>query len=173
MHHPCLDRSLPANIYHPCLDRSLLVNIYHPCCDRPLPIHYLSSILGWLTRLSMCFHHGLFGVHEDVAIVNPYTDVACILCPCQMFRKQLVQMFRSMDKDVVFMETSMRLRHFPHMALECIPLDRELAETAPIYFKVMVVPISSLTSREMCLSCVLCMTFTLSLPHFNPFSASF
>ena len=56
----------------------------------------------------------------------------------QAFRKQLVQMFTSQDQDVVFMETSMHLRHFPHMTLECIPLEREIGDMAPIYFKVTV-----------------------------------
>ena len=45
-------------------------------------------------------------------------------------------MFASQDQDVVFMETSMHLRHFPHMTVECIPLEREIGDLAPIYFKV-------------------------------------
>lgn len=44
-------------------------------------------------------------------------------------------MFREQDEDCVFMETCMRLNHFPHMAIECIPLPRELGDMAPIYFK--------------------------------------
>ncbi|KAL8573045.1 hypothetical protein ACOMHN_010475 [Nucella lapillus] len=53
----------------------------------------------------------------------------------QTFRKHLVQMFVAQDQDIVFMETTIHLRHFPHMALECIPLDREVGDLAPIYFK--------------------------------------
>jgi hypothetical protein len=45
-------------------------------------------------------------------------------------------MFESHDQDVVFMETSMHLKHFPHTAIECCPLERELGDMAPIYFKV-------------------------------------
>ena len=37
---------------------------------------------------------------------------------------------------MVFMETSMRLKHFPHMSVECIPMDKEVGDLAPIYFKV-------------------------------------
>ena len=32
--------------------------------------------------------------------------------------------------------TSMRLKHFPHMSVECIPMDKEVGDLAPIYFKV-------------------------------------
>ena len=45
-------------------------------------------------------------------------------------------MFSERDEDVVFMETSMRLKHFPHMSVECIPMDKEVGDLAPIYFKV-------------------------------------
>ena len=45
-------------------------------------------------------------------------------------------MFTDRDEDVVFMETTMRLKHFPHMSVECIPMDKEVGDLAPIYFKV-------------------------------------
>ena len=54
----------------------------------------------------------------------------------QVFRKTLTRMFTERDEDVVFMETSMRLKHFPHMSVECIPIDKEVGDLAPIYFKV-------------------------------------
>ncbi|KAK0042497.1 CWF19-like protein 2 [Biomphalaria pfeifferi] len=53
----------------------------------------------------------------------------------QSFRQCLVQMFQTQDQDVVFMETVMHLKHFPHTVLECVPLDREQGDLAPIYFK--------------------------------------
>ena len=40
------------------------------------------------------------------------------------------------DQDCVFMECSKNLRKHPHMLIECIPLERELGDMAPIYFKV-------------------------------------
>ena len=46
-------------------------------------------------------------------------------------------MFLEDDEDIVFMETSMRLKSYPHMSIECIPLPRELGDMAPIYFKVL------------------------------------
>jgi hypothetical protein len=46
-----------------------------------------------------------------------------------MFREKL-------NLDVVFFETAMYLRKFPHMVLECIPVPQETGDLAPIYFKV-------------------------------------
>uniref|UniRef100_A0A8C2X4G4 CWF19-like protein 2 n=1 Tax=Cyclopterus lumpus TaxID=8103 RepID=A0A8C2X4G4_CYCLU len=53
----------------------------------------------------------------------------------QLFRRTLVRMFESQEMDCVFMETHMNLRKRQHMALECLPLPRELGDMAPIYFK--------------------------------------
>jgi hypothetical protein len=46
-----------------------------------------------------------------------------------MFREEL-------DLDVIFFETAMYLRKFPHMIMECVPVPRETGDLAPIYFKV-------------------------------------
>lgn len=62
----------------------------------------------------------------------------------QVFRKALTQMFESMEQDVVFMETSMGLRYHPHMYIECIPVEKETGDLAPIYFKVIMFNIDSL-----------------------------
>ncbi|CAG5114770.1 unnamed protein product, partial [Candidula unifasciata] len=53
----------------------------------------------------------------------------------QLFRKSLVQMFAAKGEDMVIMETVKNLKHFPHTAIECVPLDKELGDLAPIYFK--------------------------------------
>ena len=45
-------------------------------------------------------------------------------------------MFSSKDMDVVFFETALNLRRFPHMVIECIPLSKDEGALAPIYFKV-------------------------------------
>ena len=57
-------------------------------------------------------------------------------CVFQSFRKTLVTMFEKQDEDVVFMETSMHLKKHPHMTVECVPMEREIGDLAPIYFKV-------------------------------------
>ncbi|TNN32350.1 CWF19-like protein 2 [Liparis tanakae] len=53
----------------------------------------------------------------------------------QLFRRTLVKMFEAQEMDCVFMETHMNPRRRQHMALECLPLPRELGDMAPIYFK--------------------------------------
>jgi hypothetical protein len=60
-----------------------------------------------------------------------------INCDLQIFRKTLVKMFLDQDEDIVFMETSMKLKYYPHVHIECVPLPRETGDMAPIYFKVM------------------------------------
>ena len=75
-----------------------------------------------------------------VCVAHSTVIDACDVCEwvwfLQVFRKGLTAMFAARDEDCVFMETCMHLQHFPHMALECVPLPRELGDMAPIYFKV-------------------------------------
>ncbi|XP_048735526.2 CWF19-like protein 2 [Ostrea edulis] len=70
-------------------------------------------------------HHTVSGTVVDEDVWNEI----------QVFRKALTQMFESMEQDVVFMETSMGLRYHPHMYIECIPVEKETGDLAPIYFK--------------------------------------
>lgn len=51
------------------------------------------------------------------------------------FKNQLRCMFRSEDKSVIFLETSMNFKHFPHAVIECIPVPPEEGDMAPFYFK--------------------------------------
>ncbi|GLT61061.1 hypothetical protein SLA2020_337960 [Shorea laevis] len=52
------------------------------------------------------------------------------------FKKCLILMFDKQEKDVVFLETVMGLaQQRCHCLIECIPLPREIAEEAPLYFK--------------------------------------
>ncbi|XP_063609512.1 CWF19-like protein 2 [Penaeus indicus] len=50
-------------------------------------------------------------------------------------RKSLVRMFNSRDEDCIFFETVKRLRNYPHMVINCVPLPKEMGDMAPIYFK--------------------------------------
>lgn len=36
---------------------------------------------------------------------------------------------------MVFFETAMQLHKFPHMVINCVPLPRDVGDTASIYFK--------------------------------------
>ena len=52
------------------------------------------------------------------------------------FKKCLIMMFAKQEKGVVFFETVVELsRQRRHCLVECIPLPRDLAEEAPMYFK--------------------------------------
>ncbi|XP_036412515.1 CWF19-like protein 2 [Colossoma macropomum] len=53
----------------------------------------------------------------------------------QVFRRALVRMFEAQDLDCVFLETHMSPKRRLHLLYECVPLPRELGDTAPIYFK--------------------------------------
>lgn len=54
----------------------------------------------------------------------------------QTFRKRLCDIFLQRGQDVIFFENARSLNKFPHMALHCVPLDKEQGDLAPIYFKV-------------------------------------
>lgn len=51
------------------------------------------------------------------------------------YRKALTHFFNSQNKDVVFYETASRLHKYPHMIINCVPLPRDVGDTAPMYFK--------------------------------------
>ncbi|KFP62334.1 CWF19-like 2, partial [Cariama cristata] len=52
-----------------------------------------------------------------------------------MFRSALVKMFEAKDLDCVFLETNMSMKKRYHMVYECVPVPKEVGDTAPIYFK--------------------------------------
>lgn len=45
-------------------------------------------------------------------------------------------MFKEREEDVLFLETCKSLKSQPHLSIECIPMPKELAQLAPIYFSV-------------------------------------
>ncbi|XP_057771385.1 LOW QUALITY PROTEIN: uncharacterized protein LOC130991285 [Salvia miltiorrhiza] len=52
------------------------------------------------------------------------------------FKKCLIMMFAKQEKDVVFFETVMGLsRQRRHCLVECVPMPRDIAKQAPLYFK--------------------------------------
>ncbi|EEF35967.1 nucleic acid binding protein, putative [Ricinus communis] len=52
------------------------------------------------------------------------------------FKKCLIMMFAKQEKDLVFLETVMGLaQQRRHCLIECVPLPREIAKQAPLYFK--------------------------------------
>jgi len=52
------------------------------------------------------------------------------------FKKCLIMMFAKQDKEVVFLETVMGLaQQRRHCMVECIPVPKDIAKEAPLYFK--------------------------------------
>ncbi|XP_072931615.1 CWF19-like protein 2 homolog isoform X2 [Epargyreus clarus] len=51
------------------------------------------------------------------------------------YRNMITQFFNKQDKDVVFFETAIKLFRFPHLAINCVPLPRDVGDMAAIYFK--------------------------------------
>jgi len=51
------------------------------------------------------------------------------------WRRKLTAMWKREDKEPVFITTSTKLRGMPHFLTECIPIDMEEAEFAPMYFQ--------------------------------------
>lgn len=70
-------------------------------------------------------------------------------------------MFEAEDLDCVFLETHLSTKKRYHMVYECIPLPREIGDMAPIYFKVFMMLILSLTPHFY--ECVGCCTSVLKL----------
>ncbi|VDP13610.1 unnamed protein product [Heligmosomoides polygyrus] len=100
------------------------------------------------------------GQRKDVtylAVVewDGFSDQHCIIAPTEhtcssiqldenvwdemrIWRKGLVAMWREMDEDCLFVEMSRNLTAGPHHVIECIPVPVEVGDTAPIYFKILV-----------------------------------
>ncbi|GJR78570.1 CWF19-like protein 2 [Tanacetum coccineum] len=114
-------------------------------------------------RCVFCFENPTRPQHLVVSIANnsylmlpPWKSVVpghCFILPMQHelatravdenvweeirnFKKCLVMMFRKQGRDVIFLETVMGLsKQKRHCMVECIPLPRDIAQQAPMYFK--------------------------------------
>ncbi|KAF8401823.1 hypothetical protein HHK36_012769 [Tetracentron sinense] len=122
-----------------------------------------NRILTQQERCQFCFENPTRPRHLVVSIANftylmlpqwqPVVTGHCCILPMQHesatrtvdnnvwdeirnFKKCLIQMFAKQGKDVVFLETVMGLaQQRRHCLVECIPLPREIAKQAPLYFK--------------------------------------
>ncbi|XP_012450968.1 uncharacterized protein LOC105773532 [Gossypium raimondii] len=125
--------------------------------------HLAKRILTQQERCLFCFENPNRPKHLVVAIANftylmlpqwqPVVPGHCCILPMQHepatrtiennvwdeirnFKKCLIMMFAKQDKEMVFLETVMGLaQQRRHCLIECIPLPREIAKQAPVYFK--------------------------------------
>jgi len=109
----------------------------HRCFDK-VPKHLIVAI-GSKSYLCLPAHRSLTEGHCFIVPMQHCASATSldedVWREMQQFRKSLVQMYSANDQDVVIMETVMHLKHFPHTALECVPLDQEVGDLSPIYFK--------------------------------------
>lgn len=75
-------------------------------------------------------------------ILTPIQHVACQLqldedvwYKLKEFKRKLIKMFIKEDLYPIFFEVYKKRHKFSHMQLECIPLPKEIGESAPLYFK--------------------------------------
>lgn len=130
--------------------------------DRDKAISEHKRISDCVDRCSKCINSQQFAKHLIINLgecmyislpeYQPLTEGHCIIssirhvsCGTQLdenewselinLRKLLTNMFSSLEKDVIFFETAKNLHKYPHMFIECVPVEREVGDTAPIYFK--------------------------------------
>ncbi|CAO4371995.1 unnamed protein product [Caenorhabditis nigoni] len=53
----------------------------------------------------------------------------------RLWRKGLVALWKEQGKDCVFFEMARHVDSNPHLYVECVPLEQEIGDMAPIYFK--------------------------------------
>ena len=102
---------------------------------------HLIIAVGRTCYLCVPHHTPLTEFHCFIA---PLSHVSCgvqvdedVWSEMQEFRKSLTRMFQDDEDgdDCVFFESALRLKKHPHMLLECVPIPREVGETAPLYFQ--------------------------------------
>jgi diadenosine tetraphosphate (Ap4A) HIT family hydrolase len=103
-----------------------------------MPKHLMVS-LGETVFLSLPAHEPLTRGH---CLITPIRHVTCSTLldenewsEIMDFRRSLTRMYNSNNEDVVFFETAKNLDRYPHMYIECVPVDKEEGDMAPIYFK--------------------------------------
>ncbi|XP_048512561.1 CWF19-like protein 2 homolog isoform X2 [Athalia rosae] len=109
------------------------------CIDSKQMLKHMIVAMGSKVYMSLPSYGSLTSGH---CIIAPIHHVICqtqldedVWEELQAFRKALTKMFMDQEEDVVFFETSMVHRKFPHMQLECVPLPKEIGDLAPLYFK--------------------------------------
>eukprot|EP00075_Anas_platyrhynchos_P034887 XP_027324140.1 CWF19-like protein 2 isoform X1 [Anas platyrhynchos] len=109
------------------------------CFDSSELSKHLIIAIGNKVYLSLPSNESLTEGHCLIAPLQHHTAATLldeeIWEEIQMFRTALVKMFEARDLDCVFIETNMSMKKRYHMVYECIPLPREVGDTAPIYFK--------------------------------------
>ncbi|KAL1516681.1 hypothetical protein ABEB36_000561 [Hypothenemus hampei] len=109
------------------------------CIQSKVMQKHLIIALGEFVFLSVPEHEPLLKGH---CLIAPIRHVAAVTQldenewnEMKDFRKALLRLFESQGQEVIFFEVAMGFHRYPHMVLECIPLESEEASMAPMYFK--------------------------------------
>lgn len=116
---------------------SIVVEKCHYCFDNAQK-HLIVSI-GKYSYLSLPINHSLTEGNCLIAPINHCSSsVTCdeeVWAEIQQFKRALVRMFEKKRMDCVFIEHYSIERKYLHLTIECIPLEMNVANMAPIYFK--------------------------------------
>ncbi|XP_037082379.1 CWF19-like protein 2 [Pollicipes pollicipes] len=109
------------------------------CLDSRRTLRHLIAALGAKSYLALPAGRSLTAGH---CLLVPQQHVTSLVGldedaweEVQRFRAALVAMFATMEQDVVFFESAVKLRTYPHAVLQAVPVPRESGDLAPIYFK--------------------------------------
>ncbi|XP_028156568.1 CWF19-like protein 2 homolog [Ostrinia furnacalis] len=109
------------------------------CVDSKNMLKHLMVSCGNKTYLALPSKQSLVTGHCIITTVQHATCVTAldedVWAEILTFRKALTRFFNTQGKDVVFFEMATKLHRFPHMVLNCVPLPRDVGDTAAIYFK--------------------------------------
>ena len=130
--------------------------------DRNRAISQHKKMMRRLERCKYCFGNAENAKHLIISIGQyaylsvpscvPLQSGHCIIAPLyhcasatamdenvwaeiRKFMQSLVRMFRNRKQDCVFLQICSNLKSSYHFRMECIPVDIEIGEMAPIYFK--------------------------------------
>ncbi|CAB3983425.1 CWF19 2 [Paramuricea clavata] len=109
------------------------------CLDSTELAKHLIIAIGLKVYLTLPVNQSLTDGHCLIVPIMHHTAGTMvdedIWSEVQIFKKGLTKMFEEMGKDIVFMEMNRNLRRKHHMMIECVPVDKEIGDMAPIYFK--------------------------------------
>ncbi|KAL3649076.1 hypothetical protein CASFOL_005479 [Castilleja foliolosa] len=110
------------------------------CFENPgRPKHLVIAIANF-TYLALPHHQPVVPGHCDILTLQHESSTRTVednvWDEIRNFKKCLIMMFAKQEKEVVFFETVMGLaQQRRHCMIECVPLPRDVAKQAPVYFK--------------------------------------
>ncbi|KAL6532385.1 hypothetical protein OROGR_014355 [Orobanche gracilis] len=110
------------------------------CFENSARAKHLVIAIGNFTYLALPQQQPVVPGHCDVLTLQHESSTRTVednvWDEIRNFKKCLIMMFAKQEKDVLFLETVMGLaQQRRHCMVECVPLPRDVAKQAPVYFK--------------------------------------